>query len=277
MKQQKINEEVLKKYLLRAGIVLLVLAVAATIVISVACSKVESVASIFSDEKLTVEQLKEALDGADELAEMMEMTTAEMLGLSGFFVFLLRSSLALQVWLYVLSGLSLAMWFVLSRLVKKPEDFIRAKEGLTRGVSAVSATVKTTVDQATVKCPNCGKVSMGKTKFCGVCGTELPKKVTVEKRGKEIICQKCGEVNLPSAKFCNGCGEKLEEPAPVPENQNCPVCGAENKVEAKFCNRCGEKLEELAPVPENQNCPVCSAENKAGAKFCYNCGTKITE
>lgn len=244
MKQQNLNEEVLKKYLLRAGIVLLVLAVAATIVISVACSKVENVTSLFSDEKLTVKQLKEAVDGAAELAKMMDMTVAEMLGLSGFFTFLLRTSLALQAWLYVLGGLCLVMWFILKQFVQKPEDFARAKEGLTRGVSAVSATVKTTVDQATVKCPNCGKLSMGKTKFCGACGTELPKKVTVEKQDKEIICQKCGEVNQSTAKFCNGCGEKLEVPTPVPEKQNCPVCGAENKAGAKFCCNCGTKIAE---------------------------------
>lgn len=244
MKQQKLDEGTLKKRLLQIGVVLLILAIAATIVISIGCSKVETVTSFFSDEKLTAKELKNALDSAAELASMMDMTTAEMLGVPGVLVFLLRPSLALQVWLYVLGGLSLVMWIVLNRFVKKPEDFVKAKEDLARGISSVSATVKTTVDQATVKCPNCGKVSMGKSKFCGACGTELPKKVAVAKPDKGIICQKCGEVNQSTAKFCNNCGEKLEMPVPVPEQQNCQACGAENKVGAKFCCSCGAKIEE---------------------------------
>lgn len=49
------------------------------------------------------------------------------------------------------------------------------------------------------KCPKCGLVSIGKSKFCSRCGFLI----------KRFTCPNCGAERTQEAQFCKECGEKL--------------------------------------------------------------------
>ena len=101
----------------------------------------------------------------------------------------------------------------------------------------------------------------------------------------EILCKKCGESNRSGSKFCSVCGAEL----PQPTEHKCKNCAAALKPGVKFCASCGAQAEEEAssaeegtPTEETQTpqsepsvptCVSCGAELKPGAKFCASCGT----
>jgi membrane protease subunit (stomatin/prohibitin family) len=93
------------------------------------------------------------------------------------------------------------------------------------------------VGSASTKCPKCGAVNNGSSKFCNDCGAKL------EAATQETPCIKCGSQLHAGAKFCSQCGAKQEE-----EKQKCPNCQAEAAPGAKFCNECGTKIEGVGPA-----------------------------
>ena len=76
-----------------------------------------------------------------------------------------------------------------------------------------------------VTCPKCGKVLEDGTKFCEVCGAQIPEKV---------FCSSCGAENDAQCAFCQTCGAKMAADvaseqaaapaAPVKEKEN-PLAG----------------------------------------------------
>lgn len=242
MESISINMEKVKKGLIIVGVLLLVFAIVASVDIAVACNKVGEKYS-FTGDAFSVGELKRALDGVKLTAETMDMSIAEMIGVSGFRVFMLRASLGLQVWLFVLGGLSLVCGILLSLFggkIEKPGD---VPIGIDIGV------IGDVMNNMVIKCPVCGKISKGKARYCGQCATELPKKVPVEKPPKKVICKHCGETNAATAKYCNRCGKELEKvEIPIPEKPaepvklRCRVCFAENDPGAIYCNNCASKL-----------------------------------
>ena len=64
-----------------------------------------------------------------------------------------------------------------------------------------------------MQCPSCQAENTASHKFCGQCGTPLPK-----------TCGDCGFENPPNGRFCGGCGKNLESssaaPAPTQEQQS---------------------------------------------------------
>lgn len=62
-----------------------------------------------------------------------------------------------------------------------------------------------------IECPNCGKNNSDDNKFCGECGSPLPK--------PKNYCPVCNIIFKTGEKFCTKCGTKLI----VNENEEIPL------------------------------------------------------
>ncbi len=130
-------------------------------------------------------------------------------------------------------------------------------------------------NEATKKCPSCGKQIGENLKFCPECGTD-----TTVSTNKDNLCSSCGAVLPKNTKFCPECGRKLNlcnncgcdipdgaSSCPGCGGKICKKCGAIIEKGKKFCPECGESLV--------VTCPNCNCELSDGTKFCPECGNKI--
>ncbi len=87
-----------------------------------------------------------------------------------------------------------------------------------------------------VKCANCNEIVSCESKFCPMCGAELPE---IPKEEEVVVptCQKCGRVIAEDMAFCPDCGAPTKE-----EPVSCPNCGKELDKEMTFCPSCGKKV-----------------------------------
>lgn len=93
-----------------------------------------------------------------------------------------------------------------------------------------SGAVQDTSPPQEVKCPDCGNVIPGESRFCPLCGHQ---QLVISQ------CAQCGKNLPPNARFCPKCGHPVDK---RPEPVKCSRCGMENIPGASFCNQCGERL-----------------------------------
>ncbi len=178
-----------------------------------------------------------------------------------------------------------------------------------------NAPVYETVAGADAVCPICASVNPAGSKFCAICGAEIPAAVaeTLAPSAQGVVCANCGAVNEESSKFCANCGfglavvpvaepvvveEVVEEPQstsssiftsePKPEvaEMICSNCETINEPTARFCAGCGYDMiagktnaevfyTSKDDTPEGSVCPNCLTNNEVGARFCATCGTQL--
>lgn len=119
------------------------------------------------------------------------------------------------------------------KLVDEIFNFITnfiASGGKNVAVSSVPSAKRSAPDGSSVSeginCPQCNKINLKGTKFCGSCGAAL-----------SATCPACGASVGMGNKFCPECGSSM-----VVVNL-CPQCGKELEPGVKFCPECGKALE----------------------------------
>ncbi|MFQ6014058.1 MAG: SPFH domain-containing protein [Anaerolineae bacterium] len=80
---------------------------------------------------------------------------------------------------------------------------------------------------AAVVCPNCSAQVPAGSRFCNVCGTEIP---------QGVQCASCEAILPFGSKFCTQCGAKIGT------GMICANCKADLPEDAKFCHNCGTKV-----------------------------------
>jgi len=116
----------------------------------------------------------------------------------------------------------------------------------TEGISAIFTGTKS----GFVLCHKCGNSNPSSSKFCSICGAELP-------QVKELNCKSCGAPLKPGAKFCPSCGIAISSSAEEKVSEGTKTKGSK-KTESKGSNICVS----------------CGATLKEGAKFCSSCGAE---
>ena len=224
----------IQRWIIGIGVAVFVLGVACVIGRHLVIKDLSNI----SGSELTVKQARATLSEAESFATMFGTTVAEFLGISKFKVGLLRFALNFGTPLLVIGILMSSAGIGITFLGSKSDQMQKAKQELSQGINVVSTVVKGTVDKATVKCPNCGKVFASKTAFCSSCGTKLPEPPPTKK-----VCPNCGKTFPLKTAFCSSCGTKLPEVQPA--KNICSSCGTVNKMHAAFCANCGTKLGEV--------------------------------
>jgi len=97
-------------------------------------------------------------------------------------------------------------------------------------IDAFKGTQVRTVEEK-IKCPNCGTMNTGPSKFCSDCGGNLYTKEETEEEDK-TTCNHCGKGNDKGSKYCMSCGKKIgqEEAAEKKETKTPPAREAKQKV-----------------------------------------------
>ncbi|MGN1200762.1 MAG: zinc ribbon domain-containing protein [Candidatus Caccovivens sp.] len=112
------------------------------------------------------------------------------------------------------------------------------REILAFQASTVAPVVKETAEfVADDLSPSINKTVGGLAESISVGVAEGVAKAKSAKISSEYKCAECGETNEKNSKFCSNCGAKLRK------EYKCSHCGAELKSKDKFCPVCGEKVE----------------------------------
>ncbi len=64
----------------------------------------------------------------------------------------------------------------------------------------------------------------------------------------QVTCSQCGGANPPRSKYCNLCGHEL----PPATSVVCPRCQRDNPLHLMYCDECGARLHEAAPPPTSE-------------------------
>jgi len=134
-----------------------------------------------------------------------------------------------------------------------------------------------------VRCTYCGTVGSPGSKFCPGCGQNQAKPAVYPGEGM-TICPACHSATDADSKFCVLCGTQLPEavpvnPEPIPVEPEAVSVNPE-EVQAE------EVQAELEPVlaePEmdiaeaKSTCPHCGDALEEAAVFCVTCGNKTEE
>src|ERR1700694_4783406 len=115
-------------------------------------------------------------------------------------------------------------------------------------------------------CPSCGANWPDGSKFCGQCGTALPR-----------ACAACGHANPTEAKFCLECGAHLRPSAPQAQSQATAVTfsrpstassSAERRqLTGMFCDMVGSSALSTQLDPEEQRDVVGSVQGWCAAEI----------
>lgn len=154
-------------------------------------------------------------------------------------------------------------------------------------------------------CPNCGNKLGNGIKFCGVCGTPVPKDIQApakpvspvyeNENGKEDIkapatpkfCPNCGTKTAEGIKFCGTCGERLiaEDTAQNVEDKTSQAVEEVKEAHAGAVNNAAVSAAdnvttETLPSEKHENDIHAETENKndeTDSLCCPYCGTKLPE
>src|SRR4051812_9883017 len=89
-----------------------------------------------------------------------------------------------------------------------------------------------------MSCPSCGHENPSDARFCGQCGTPLP---------REVECKECGRENRADLNFCVACGADLKVQQQPAAQDECPkeLANGRYKVE-RYLGEGGRKRVYLA-------------------------------
>lgn len=161
--------------------------------------------------KPTALELSEIIDNAKSVAEWFGgelQDIADFIGISAAELTFIQLFLALKIPTLVIGIIALAVGIILMILAKNPAMAKKIGDSVAYGALTVGGAVKTTIDNAIVKCEKCGKTHVAGTKFCTNCGNNLEKAPTTPKMKK---CPVCESTILDNAGFCSGCGAVIAD------------------------------------------------------------------
>lgn len=227
---------------LAVGAIALVMSILCFIVLGITLGKIGSEFGY----KPTASEAKEMLEQAEDMAKMLGGDISDLLGVSGFQVFLIKVSMSMRIPLLVIGILLIGAGAALRFLNVDSKSIDRARTGIAHGVSSASTALKGTIDKATSKCPKCGKVFSAKTVFCPSCGERTVRPEIVARppktsATKTYTCPNCKKVYSEKIAFCPACGQKI--PDETASEIRCRNCGSVNSSGARFCSSCGNDLE----------------------------------
>ncbi len=98
------------------------------------------------------------------------------------------------------------------------------------GFGGAGGGAASSVQEATITCPDCSNAIARDARFCPLCGHQ------------QLVlsqCVNCGKNLSPNARFCSKCGTPTDQ---KPKTKSCGECGAECLPGATFCNQCGQRV-----------------------------------
>lgn len=185
-----------------AGVISLIISIICFIGLGVVSGKVEEAVGY----KPTADELGDIIEKAKSTAEYFGgelQDIADFIGISAAELTFIQLFLALKIPCLVIGIIALVVGIVLILLSKNPAVAKKIGDTVTHSATTVGGAVKTTIDNATVKCEKCGKTYVTGTKFCSNCGNNLEKIPAAPKMKK---CPVCESTILDNSKFCSVCG-----------------------------------------------------------------------
>ena len=190
-----------------AGAISLIVSLICFIGLGVVSGKVEEAVGY----KPTAAELSDIIDRAKSTAELFGgelQDIADFIGISAAELTFIQLFLALKIPCLVIGIIALVVGIVLMLLTKNPAVAKKIGDTVTHSATTVGGAVKTTIDNATVKCEKCGKTYVTGTKFCSNCGNNLEKIPAAPKMKK---CPVCESTILDNSKFCSVCGAVIRD------------------------------------------------------------------
>lgn len=185
-----------------AGVISLIISIICFIGLGVVSGKVEEAVGY----KPTADELGDIIEKAKSTAEYFGgelQDIADFIGISAAELTFIQLFLAMKIPCLVIGIIALVAGIVLMLLTKNPTIAKKIGDTVAHSATTVGGAVKTTINNATVKCEKCGKTYVAGTKFCSNCGNNLEKAPAAPKMKK---CPVCESTILDSSKFCSVCG-----------------------------------------------------------------------
>lgn len=184
------------------GAISLIISIICFIGLGVVSGKVEEAVGY----KPTADELGDIIEKAKSTAEYFGgelQDIADFIGISATELTLIKFFLAFRNPCLVIGIIAIVVGIAIMLLTKNPTVAKKIGDTVAHGATTVGSAVKTTIDNATVKCEKCGKTYVAGTKFCPNCGNNLEKIPAVPKMTK---CPVCESTILDNSKFCSVCG-----------------------------------------------------------------------
>lgn len=200
-----------------ASVISLIISIICFIGLGIVAGKVEEVIGY----KPTAGELGDIIEKAKSTAEYFGgelQDIADFIGISTAELAFIQLFLTLKIPCLVIGGIALVVGIVLILLTKNPAIAKKIGDTVTHSATTVGGAVKTTIDNATVKCEKCGKTYVAGTKFCSNCGNNLEKILAALKMKK---CPVCESTILDGSKFCSVCGAVIgNDDKSIPTSDN---------------------------------------------------------